>query len=97
MTTPTEQDDRRTEVPIVSVTATGPVTKDDDGKGFSVIVMFTLADGRTLDDELGRTRKKDVLPAVGQADERAKAGNFSACFRGDRFIGTRTTFRIGGA
>jgi hypothetical protein len=88
----------RTEVPITKIVVTGPITKDANGKGFSVPVEFVLEDGqRITPSPFSRTRKRDVAAEVARlaASDGDPAKSMTALFRDGRFIGTRTSFYIG--
>ena len=86
----------REEVAIVAIDPVGTVTKDADGRGFTLAVTFTLADGQQVEEAIGRQRKKDVLPALARAQENAKDGSFKAVLRNGEMVGTVTRITIGG-
>lgn len=68
------------------------------GPGFIVPVTFHLVNGQTIESTISRRKKKDVLPAVANAQRFAQDGSMSASFdEAGKFWGTVQKFTIGGA
>lgn len=87
----------RDSVPITAVRVDGDIYKvatRTKALDFAVPVKYVLEDGREIATQITRNRKKDVLPAVESANQKAQEGCFAANFVDGIFIGTKTTYDL---
>jgi len=88
-----------TEKRIKAVIADGPVGRAPDPYGrktpsYAVRVTYSLEDGRTLPGTIHRERKRDVLPALEEANRKAGQGAMHAVLHDGRFVMTSTTYGL---